>query len=366
MFEGAHFCMACGSPMPDGSAPQPRVSPSRPVLELDLSWREENSPSVTVASDERQGASASGDDELVPDDEVEIEEVDEAEPAAVVHSSGQERAIRTLRQIRDTLIDLDMESRPRPEAIAVCRDVMESLDGPQEVLGPEAVVAWGELVRALGALAGKSFPESSELSGVKQKYEVLSALLPELGDFAGERRQRVEFIVRAILDEVPGMGSLDRGRLEAAGYGELEPLCHASLGDLEAAGLAPDLARCVAERVSRFKRRLDSVPPQPDRAAERKRLARLTRALREHNQALESLTRDWSRGSGSKRRRIRDARAETMSQVSLLLARLGELRVAERIERLPFERKAAELEGLLSALDDTHLPTHPAVENEHA
>jgi hypothetical protein len=82
-------------------------------------------------------------------------------------------------------------------------------------------------------------------------------------------------------------------------------------------------------------------------------LKRLTSTLKEQNQRHEALESDWSKSGLGLRHQLRDERAETMSQVSLLLARLGELGTAERIERLPFDKKASELERLLGALDDS-------------
>jgi hypothetical protein len=147
----------------------------------------------------------------------------------------------------------------------------------------------------------------------------------------------------------------------------VEALCGARPIDLQAAGLDPELCERVFERIARFRRRLNSVPPDAGRTSERERLKRLTRTLNEHNERFESLADDWTRGSAEARREVRDQRAETMSQVSLLLARLGELGIAERIERLPFDKKASELERLLGALDDTHGPPQKqSLEKQHA
>jgi hypothetical protein len=118
--------------------------------------------------------------------------------------------------------------------------------------------------------------------------------------------------------------------------------------------LSEELAQRVFERIARYKRRLNSIPPEADRTAERQRLRRLTNLLKQQNHKFETLTNDWSKGSQSARRQVRDERAETMSQVTLLLARLGELGMAEKLAKLPFDKKACELERLLGTLDDAH------------
>jgi hypothetical protein len=232
---------------------------------------------------------------------------------------------------------------------------MRALNGMAQTLGQQAAAACQELAHALDvASRAASRPALLELTVIKQKYGGVAELLPELGDFEAERRRRVKLIVRAILEDVPGLGPLARSRLEQAGLGEVETLCQANQTDLESAGLDEELASRVCERIARFKRRLNSVPPAAGRASERQRLKRLTDALHEQNKEFESLADDWQKGSRRARRQLRAQRAETMSQVSLLLARLGELGIAERIERLPFDRKASELERLLGALEDSH------------
>lgn len=343
MFEGAHFCMACGSSMKK-SYDRESVS-SNPVLadgplELDEDWDDAN----RAALDEPI-VSAAAAEELVPDEELEIEEL--AAKSDSTHSKGQ--VLFALRQVRDYLIELDLESRPSGECLEVCRNVLGSLNGATESLGNEVAAACAELTRALGSDA-----PANELSLVKKKYNAVASLVPELGEFDAERRERVKLILRSILEQVPGLGPLGRSKLEAAGYADVQKLSLASREDLVAAGLAPELAGKVFERVRRWTRRLNSVPPEADRSAERERLKRLTQTLMEQNQRHEALENDWSRGALGLRNKLREERAETMSQVSLLLARLGELGTAERIERLPFDKKASELERLLGALDDTH------------
>ncbi|HEU5073789.1 MAG TPA: hypothetical protein VFU02_06445 [Polyangiaceae bacterium] len=307
------------------------VLPADP-LELDEDWDE---ASKLVASEE-----------LVPEDELEIEEL-AAKPDSK-HSKGQ--VLFALRQVRDYLIELDLESRPSGECLEVCKNVLGSLNGATETLGSDVAAACAELARALG----DSDAGAHELSLVKKKYDAVASLVPELGEFDSERRDRVKLILRSILEQVPGLGPLGRSKLEAAGYGDVHKLSLANHEDLVAAGLAPELASRVFERVLRFNRRLNSVPPEADRSAERERLKRLTSTLMEQNQRYEALENDWSKGALVLRNELREERAETMSQVSLLLARLGELGTAERIERLPFDKKASELERLLGALDDTH------------
>jgi hypothetical protein len=307
-------------------------------LELDEDWEE--------AAAQNSGA------ELVPDDELEIEELP-ARNKPKTAAKDQQHLLSALRQVRDYLIELDLESKQSGECLDVCHRVLCSLNGASESLGSEIRSACRELTLACAA-ARSAGGAPAELALVKQRYDRIASLVPELGGFEAERQVRVKLIVRAILEEVPGLGPLGRSKLEAAGFADVERLCLASQGDLCAAGLTPELAAKILERIARFNRRLNSVPPGADRSAERERLRHLTDTLIRQNLEHDALADEWSKQSAEARRRLRDARSETMSQVSLLLARLGELGTAERIERLPFDKKASELERLLGVLDDTH------------
>jgi hypothetical protein len=269
-------------------------------------------------------------------------------------SDSRGKAVLTLRQVRDYLIDLDLESKPGDECLEVCRDLLGSLNGSAKALGGDLAGACQALSDALTSGSSDAEPTGSKQRLVRQKYDSVARLMPELGSFEAERRRRVKLIVRAILEDVPGLGPLGRGKLQQAGFGEVDELCRATPRDLQQAGLTAELAERVFDRVARFKRRLNSVPPAAGRTSERRRLRRLTQALKQQNQRFESLADDWKKGSSEARRVLRDERAETMSQVSLLLARLGELGISERIQRLPFDKKASELELLVQTLDDTH------------
>jgi hypothetical protein len=358
MFQGAHFCMACGTAMDrtsgHGSTPGVGATPhGLPTRQLDEDW---DAPDAQRSLDAR----------VVPEDELEIEEVVDTGPTSDDRAKGQ--VISALRQVRDYLIELDLESAPSGDCLDVCREVLGSLNGSVFALGDDLADAYARLSGALGQRTPRHpVVDFEELARVKEKYVRVAELLPELGDFEAERRRRVRLIVRAILEDVPGLGPLGRSKLEQAGLGEVETLCAAGRSELAAAGLDEELAGRVFERIARFRRRLNSVPPDAGRSSERARLKLLTLTLGEQNERFAALADDWTRGSAEARRELRDARAETMSQVSLLLARLGELGMAERIERLPFDKKASELERLLGALDDTHGPSQKqSLEKQHA
>jgi hypothetical protein len=334
MFEGAHFCMACGSRMDAGDNGAAVGAPP----DVDDTWE----------------TGSKGSDGLVPDDELEIEEID-ASTAQTTGDSTKRRTMEALRQVRDYLIEVDLEADPKGHALEVCREVLGSLNGSVQSLDKELADACHELSRALDvAKTGATHASLKDLNRVKEKYNKVATLVPELGDFEDQKRHRMELTAKAIVEQVPGLGPLQREKLKAAGFDDIQRLCGASPKTIQSAGLSEELAQRVFERIARYKRRLNSIPPEADRTAERQRLRRLTNLLKQQNHKFETLTNDWSKGSQSARRQVRDERAETMSQVTLLLARLGELGMAEKLAKLPFDKKACELERLLGTLDDAH------------
>jgi hypothetical protein len=92
-----------------------------------------------------------------------------------------------------------------------------------------------------------------------------------------------------------------------------------------------------------------------DRSARHRALDELTRQLGEQNQAFEASRRGWSREDQENKRLIQRKREETLAQVFIELTELGELLLIARLEKLPFERKLAELERFLEPAQSDRL-----------
>jgi hypothetical protein len=97
------------------------------------------------------------------------------------------------------------------------------------------------------------------------------------------------------------------------------------------------------------------MPPDADRTAEHNKLSELTTLLGNLNAAYEGRGVAASAKTRDKKQ-IRQERTETMLEINVLLARLGEVRRVELLERLPFERKLEELERYLQAHNSKHRP----------
>ena len=94
--------------------------------------------------------------------------------------------------------------------------------------------------------------------------------------------------------------------------------------------------------------------PDATRAGERGRLAELASKLRREHDGYEKACEAWSGDAPEQKREFRKARAQTMLDVQVLLARLGEVDRLAELERLPFERKVARLEAFLEEARETY------------
>ena len=85
-----------------------------------------------------------------------------------------------------------------------------------------------------------------------------------------------------------------------------------------------------------------SIPPDPQRSNELSQLERLAERLTELNDAFE-------RGGtvAIDKKRARQERGEVILEISVVLARLGEIGLVETLERFPFQRKVEALGGFV-------------------
>jgi hypothetical protein len=111
-------------------------------------------------------------------------------------------------------------------------------------------------------------------------------------------------------------------------------------------GIGETLALQIVEKFQRYRREIASLN-DATRTAERSRLGELAAELRGLNREFERASEGWSDDDRAEKRKFRQARAEALLQVKVLLARLGEIERLGQIDRLPFGRKIEELERYL-------------------
>ena len=84
-------------------------------------------------------------------------------------------------------------------------------------------------------------------------------------------------------------------------------------------------------------------------------MAELTARLRRDHDAFEAAARAWSREAEEQKKELRKARAQTLLDIQVVLARLGEVDRIKEIERLPFDRKLVHLESFLEEARDKYV-----------
>ncbi|HVU51867.1 MAG TPA: hypothetical protein VHL80_14320, partial [Polyangia bacterium] len=182
-------------------------------------------------------------------------------------------------------------------------------------------------------------------------YAPLVTALPAAFELQGERDRREPIVVRALLAQVPGLEPLMVDKLMAAGLTRLEALFQARADELAAvSGLPGEVASAIVARVQAWKRATPAALATPDRAATARELGALVEALEAQHAAFEEASRGWSEGDRQAKRRLRRERETTSSQITIVLARLGEVDLALALERCSFARRLEELGRLLTRL----------------
>ena len=69
--------------------------------------------------------------------------------------------------------------------------------------------------------------------------------------------------------------------------------------------------------------------------------------LRAHQEGYEKASSGWSEDSAEEKKRLRQARQDTLLQINVVLAQLGEVDLIHEIEKLPFERRIDRLAAFL-------------------
>jgi len=182
-------------------------------------------------------------------------------------------------------------------------------------------------------------------------YGPLVAVMPRAFELDGERDRREPLVVRALLQQVAGLDPLMIDKMMAAGLGRLDALFRAKADEIAAvAGLAADVAAATAARVQAFRRATPAPLATPDMGASARELGVLYQTLESDHRAFEDASRGWSEGDRDAKKRLRRQRELGFLQVTIALARLGEVDLALRLEKVPFARRLEELERLVDRL----------------
>jgi hypothetical protein len=193
-------------------------------------------------------------------------------------------------------------------------------------------------------------------------YAPLAAALPRAFELQGERNRREPLVVRALLGQVPGLEPLMIDKMIGAGLGRLEPLLAARADEVAAvAGLPREVAAAVVARVQAWKRETPAALATPDRTATARELVALVRALSDEHRAFEDAARGWSESARDAKKRLRRQREVSCLQITIVLARFGEVELALALEKLSFARRLEELGRLVSRFPSAILFAAPTI-----
>lgn len=269
----------------------------------------------------------------------------------------EQLAANHMRQVRDFMIDVKWGEAKR-DWVAICEPALRSLERAAEKLELkdlcEGLNDYRTALEAVGARTERTIAADARdlLLG---KYDRLLEIMPHAFALDTDRTQREAIIVESLLLQVPGVRKVTIDKLYAAGLTSLEVMFAAKADDVAATtGISQVLAERVVERIQAYRKELTSVVPDANRSSERDRLASLARELRRQHVEYEEAAASWSEEAASRKKYLRQARDETLLQVKVLLARLGEVDRLAAIERLPFQKKIEKLDAFLEEATDRY------------
>jgi hypothetical protein len=276
---------------------------------------------------------------------------------AEVRALFAELAVNHVRPVRDFMIDLRWGDAT-VDWVAICEPALRSLARAADTLelgevraaldrfGEGLASAQGDAIRTLGG------ERRDELLA---RYDELSRVMPQAFALELDRTQRESVILRSLLLQVPGVKKITLDKMIAAGLSTLEAMFLATPADMVATtGIALPLAERIVQRFGVYRDQVRATVPDATRAGERERLAELTARLRREHEEFERVSQSWSLEASERKRQIRKARAQTLCEIQVGLARLGEVERLARIERLAFDAKLAELEVFLEEAADRY------------
>lgn len=262
-----------------------------------------------------------------------------------------------VRPVRDFLMDLRW-GEATVEWIDLCQPALKSLRRAADKLElPELCEALDAFAAALDQCraAGSRTIEGERRSTLLATHERLAAVMPQAFALDLDRSARESTILRSLLLQVPGVKKVTIDKLYGAGLTTLEAMLLANPGDVAATtGIDLPLAERIVARFKEHHAQVQAGVPDATRTRERDRIAELTMRLQSEHRGYEEASRGWSKEAGERKRQLREARARTLLDIQVLLARLGEVERLKEIERLPFERKLAHLEAFLDEAQDKY------------
>lgn len=261
-----------------------------------------------------------------------------------------ELAANHMRHVRDFMIDVKWGDVTR-DWINICvppvRTLTKAADRLELAELREALSTLATTLDELNATGGQML-DAAEKQRLLEAYESLVTLLPQAFALDRDKTLREGVIVQALLLQVPDVRKVTIDKLHAAGLTGLAVLFEANAGDIaHVAGIPDTLAAKIVERVQAYRAEMMSASPSDARAAEREKLATLTGQLKTHHEAYEAAAGAWSADAKARKRDGFRAREDKWLEISVLLARFGEVDRLAGIEKVPFAQRIGQLADYL-------------------
>ena len=207
-----------------------------------------------------------------------------------------------------------------------------------------------ELSRALETFAtlfdhAKDLPEGVVQGELRQQllvaYDQMVALLPRAFELSTGREK---LLVQLLLLQVPGVRQLTVDKLQRAGFDKFDAILNSNPAELAAAaGLDTSLAEQIVQRFREYRRSVTAVLAEPVNSQERRRLRELVENLREQQDGFERASAGWSNEAVADKRRLRKERAQKLSDIYVVLVRLGETELVSSLEKMDVKHQLEEL-----------------------
>ena len=276
---------------------------------------------------------------------------------APVRELFAELAANHMRHVRDFMIDVKWGEVTR-DWINICVPPVRTLRRAAERLElAELAVALERLASELerANAAGGQMLDGTEKQRLLEAYTALVDILPQAFALDRDKTQREAVIVQALLLQIPEVRKVTIDKLHAAGLMSLTILFAANANDIShVAGIPPEVATRIIERVDAYRTELKSSSPTDARAAERERLAQLAKDLKQHHDGYEKASDGWGSDAKKQKREHFLGREEAWLEISVLLARFGEVDRLQGIEKVPFAQRIAQLSDYLEEAADKY------------
>jgi hypothetical protein len=277
---------------------------------------------------------------------------------AEVRTLFAQLAANHVRQVRDFLIDLRW-SQATLDWVGICEPALKSLRRAADKLEVkelcDALDAFSQTLAGAAASGGRNI-EGAQRDAILASYEALTAVMPQAFTLDLDSSQREAAILQSLLLQIPDVRKVTLDKLYAAGLTTLAAMRLANADDIAATtGISKELAARIVAHFREYHENARGVVHDATRKKERDQVAELTKRLRKEHYDYELAAQSWTREASEKKKVLRKAREQTLLDIQVVLARLGEVERVKELEKLSFERKLAFLESFLEEARDKYV-----------